>query len=92
MPSLESIQPYLPLILMFGLLYFLFIRPQQAQQRKRQEMLSQIKRGDQVITIGGIHGEITVVTDNIVRLKVSDGVELEMNKSGVGTVKSDEDD
>jgi len=78
---------FLPLILMFAVFYFVLIRPQQRQQRKRQEMLNALRAGDKVVTIGGIHGEITAVTDDEVRLRVADKVELRMNRQGIGHVK-----
>ncbi|MEX2356294.1 MAG: preprotein translocase subunit YajC [Thermaerobacterales bacterium] len=82
--------PFLPLILLFVLFYFLLIRPQQVQQRRRQEMLSKLQRGDQVVTIGGIRGTIIVVTDDSVRLKVTEDVELDMNKTGIGFLREDQ--
>src|SRR5690625_3052474 len=54
---LDALRTFLPLIILFGLMWFLLIRPQQAQQRKRQEMLSRVKQGDQIVTIGGLHGQ-----------------------------------
>lgn len=77
----------LPFILMFAVFYFVLIRPQQQQQRKRQEMLNSLKAGDKVITVGGIHGEITAVKDDELRLRVADKVELRMNRQGIGQVK-----
>lgn len=77
----------LPFILMFAVFYFVLIRPQQQQQRRRQEMLNNVKVGDEVITVGGIHGAITAVTDDEVRLQVADKVELRINRQGIGQVK-----
>ncbi len=81
---------FLPFILMLAVFYFLLIRPQQQQQKKRQEMLSALKAGDKVVTIGGIHGEITAVADDEVRVRVADGVELRMSRHGVGQVKGND--
>lgn len=81
---------FLPLILMFAVFYFVLIRPQQRQQRKRQEMLNALRAGDKVVTIGGIHGEITAVADDEVRVRVADGVELRMSRHGVGQVKGND--
>lgn len=77
----------LPFVLMFAVFYFVLIRPQQQQQRRRREMLDSVKVGDKVVTVGGIHGEITAVTDEEVRLRVADKVELRINRQGVGQVK-----
>lgn|SRR5690625_3198559 len=78
---------FLPFILMFAVFYFVLIRPQQQQQKKRQEMLSALRTGDKVVTIGGIHGEITAVSDDEVRIRVAEKVELRMNRQGIGHVK-----
>ncbi len=76
----------MPFIIMLAVFYFILLRPQQKQQRQRQEMLSQLQKGDQIITVGGIYGEITALHDDIVMLKVAEDVEIKMNRSGVGSV------
>jgi len=77
----------LPFAVMLLLMYFLMIRPQQAQQKQRQAMLDALRKGDKVITIGGIHGEITALTDDTVTLRVADKTEIVISRSGVGSVK-----
>ncbi|MFO7310522.1 MAG: preprotein translocase subunit YajC [Bacillota bacterium] len=77
----------LPLILMFAVFYFLLIRPQMQQQKKRKEMLDSLKVGDKVITVGGIHGEITALKDDEVQLRIADKVEIRLSRQGVGHVK-----
>lgn len=77
----------LPFVLMFAVFYFVLIRPQQQQQKKRREMLDGVRAGDKVVTIGGIHGEVTAVSDDEVRVRVADKVELRMNRQGIGQVK-----
>lgn len=89
---MEGLGSFVPFILVLVLMWLLLIRPQQAQQRKRQEMLARVKRGDQVVTIGGIHGSVTQVTDDIVRLQVAEGVEITINKNGVGFIKEEATD
>lgn len=76
-----------PFIIMIAVFYFILIRPQQQQQKKRREMLDGIKVGDKVVTVGGIHGEITQVKEDEVRLRVADKVEITLNRSGVGQIK-----
>lgn len=78
---------YLPLLVMLMVFYFLLIRPQVQQQKKRQQMLASLKVGDKVITIGGIHGEITALYDDELRLRVADKVELRMSRESVARVK-----
>lgn len=86
---MQGLGSFLPLILVLVMMWLLLIRPQQAQHRKRQEMLARVKRGDQIVTIGGIHGSVTHVTDDLVRLQVAEGVEITINKNGVGFIKED---
>ncbi|MBO8141433.1 MAG: preprotein translocase subunit YajC [Firmicutes bacterium] len=80
----------LPFLLMFAILYFLLIRPQQQQQRKRREMLDNLKKGDKVVTVGGIHGEITAIKDDEINLRIADKVEIRLSRQGVGYVKGRE--
>ncbi|MCL6451047.1 MAG: preprotein translocase subunit YajC [Acetobacteraceae bacterium] len=79
---------FLPLILLFALMYFLLIRPQQVQARKRREMLAQLHKGDKIITLGGIYGTITDIKDDIITLRIADKVEIQLARHGVsGLVK-----
>ena len=74
-------------LLFFVALYFLMIAPQQRRQKKWQEMLGQLKSGDQVTTNGGIRGTILNVKDDTVVLRVQpDGVKLEFVKSAIATL------
>jgi preprotein translocase subunit YajC len=77
-------------IITFGLVilifYFLIIRPQRKKQNETKQMLSQIKKGDKVATIGGIRGVVQTVSDDAVVLKVDDNTKLEFAKSAVSTV------
>lgn len=83
-PSL--IAGLLPFILMLVIFYFLLIRPQQKQQRQRNEMLRNLRKGNRVITLGGIFGEIVGITDETIKLKVADKVELLMTRNSVSQV------
>lgn len=83
---------FLPLILLFALMYFLMIRPQQQQQKKRQAMLDAIKKGDKIVTIGGIHGTILEIRENVVSLKIADKVEIKVNRTAVGAVVKQADE
>lgn len=77
---------FLPLIAMFALLYFLLIRPQQKRQKSRNLLLSNLKKGDKVTTIGGLHGTILELTDDIVVLRVNDATKLTFDRSAVNNV------
>ncbi len=76
----------LPFILMFAVFYFLLIRPQQKKQKTRNLMLNQLKKGDKVVTIGGLHGTIHEITDDIVVLRVNDATKLTFDRSSVNNV------
>nr|WP_248930953.1 preprotein translocase subunit YajC [Paenibacillus hamazuiensis] len=79
---------YGPLVLMFVVLYFLLIRPQQKRQKTRSMMLNSLKKGDKVVTIGGLHGTILEITDDIVVLRVNDVTKLTFDRSAVNSVTS----
>jgi preprotein translocase subunit YajC len=78
---------FLPIVFMFVIFYFLLIRPQQKRQKELAAMLSQLKKGDQVVTSGGIIGTIVGVKEKEVVLKVGDdGVKLEFLRSAISQV------
>lgn len=80
---------FLPLIIIFVIFWVVLILPQRKQQKKRDAMLSALKKGDKVITIGGMHGEIIQIDDDEIRLRVADKVELRMLRSAVSRVKGE---
>lgn len=80
----------LPLILIFVIFYFLLIRPQQKRQKERNAMLQALKKGDKVITIGGIHGTIVDLTEERVTLKVSDTTKMVFERNAVNAVKGED--
>ncbi len=80
----------IPLILMFVVFYFFLIRPQQKRQKERTSMLNSLKKGDKVITIGGIHGKIVELGEERVTLKVSDNTRLVFERSSINSVVSEE--
>jgi preprotein translocase subunit YajC len=70
----------------FAIFYFLLIRPQQRQRKERERMLSALKKGDRVVTSGGLHGTVVGLADHTVTLKVADQVKLEFDRSAIGRV------
>ena len=75
---------FLPFVLIFVLFYFLILRPQQKQGKKRDKMLTSLKRGDDVVTSGGIYGKILNISeDNIVTLEIAKGVSIRISRSGI---------
>ena len=87
-PSGGMFGMFLPLILIFIIFYFLIFRPQQKQQKLRQKMLSELKRGDEVITNGGIYGKITDLADAFVMIQVANNVTLKLDRSQVNVVRN----
>jgi preprotein translocase subunit YajC len=80
------------LILIFGLMYFLMIRPQRQQQRKHQEMLSNLSVGDEVITAGGIYGDVVGVEPDRISLEIAEDVEIEVARRSIATIVVPEDE
>ncbi|PID72215.1 MAG: preprotein translocase subunit YajC [Desulfobulbus propionicus] len=74
---------FIPLILIFVVFYFLLIRPQQKKAKEHQNYLSNLKKGDKVITGGGIHGQITGITDTVVTLEVAENVRIKVNRGSI---------
>ncbi|NLW46123.1 MAG: preprotein translocase subunit YajC [Firmicutes bacterium] len=74
--------------LVFVVFWFLMIMPQRKQQKQRNTMLSNLKKGDKVVTIGGLHGEIIEFDEEDVKLRVADKVEVKFAKSAISRVKS----
>ena len=83
---MESLTAFLPLILMLAVFYFLLIRPQQKRQKERMAMLDALKKGDKVITIGGLHGTIVDLNDDQVVLRVNENTKLTFERHAVNTV------
>jgi preprotein translocase subunit YajC len=81
----------LPLMLMFGIMYFLVLLPQQRQRKKTQEMLGAIKNGDKVMTTSGIYGTINGIDGDTIILKVADNVKIRVARAAIGQVEASED-
>ena len=80
---------FLPLILIFGIMYFLLIRPQQKKLRDMKAMIDALRRGDQVLTGGGIVGKVTKVgEDNIIEVEIAEGVKVKVMKHTITQVMS----
>jgi len=75
-----------PIVLIFGIFYFLLIKPQQDKQKQHNKLLSELKKNDEVITAGGIHGLVVNVKDTSVVLKVDENVKIEVEKTHISQV------
>ncbi len=85
--GLEGIKTFIPLILMFVIFYFLLIRPQQKRQKEHKALLSGLKRGDDIITAGGVMGRITNVADTVVTVEVAEKVRIKVARGQITSVK-----
>lgn len=77
-------------VLMIGIFYFFLIRPQNKKQKEMEKMLAALKKGDKVVTIGGIHGVVSSTKEKTVILKVDDNTKLEFNRSAIASVDKPE--
>ena len=73
-------------VLIFVIFYFFIIRPQNKKQKETERMIDAIKKGDKVITIGGLHGEVSAVREKTFVIKVEDGSKMEFSRSAISTV------
>jgi len=80
---LSSILPFLLIILIF---YFLILRPQQKRQKERAKLLESIKKGDKIITAGGMHGVVEGLDDKSIHVKIAENVKVKMERSSVTTI------
>lgn len=76
-----------PLILIFAVFYFILILPQQRKERAHRKMVESLKKGDEVITIGGIHGRVVMTKDDTIILKVSPQTNIEVSKTSIACRK-----
>ena len=77
---------FVPIILIFVIMYFLLFRPQMKRQKEHARLVSTVKTGDHIVTASGIHGMISNVKDRTVIVKIADNVKIEMEKSAITTV------
>ncbi len=82
----SPLMQFVPLLFLFGVFYFLLIRPQQQKQKEHTAMLSKLEKNDEVITSGGVHGTIVSVGDKTVGLRIADNVKIEIEKTSIASV------
>ncbi|WP_445490172.1 preprotein translocase subunit YajC [Niallia sp. 03133] len=83
---MQQIVGLLPFILMFVLFYFLLIRPQQKRQKAVRQMQNELKKGDKIVTIGGLHGIVDAINEGTVVIKCGDGSRLTFDRNAVRDV------
>jgi len=77
---------FIPIILMFVIFYFLLIRPQQKRQKEHRSMISNLKKGDRIITSGGLHGRITGIDDTTLTVEIADKVRVKVARANVSGI------
>lgn len=84
--STGGIMGLLPLVAMFAIFYFLLIRPQQKRAKEHKAMLEGLKRGDDVLTSGGMHGKVAGLADDVVTLEVAPNVKVRVQKQAIASL------
>lgn len=86
---------FMSTIVMFGLIififYFMILRPQQKKQKERKKMLDAVKRGDKVVTIGGVHGTVVGLEEKTVLVQVADNVKLKLERTAISSIMGGSD-
>jgi preprotein translocase subunit YajC len=80
------VQPLILFGAMFAIFYFIVLRPQQRQKAERERMLTALKKGDKVVTSGGMHGTVVGIGEHTVTIRVADQVKVEFDRSAIGRV------
>lgn len=79
---------FIPLILMFAIFYFLLIRPQQKKAKQHKQLLSALKKGDRVVSSGGLHGLVTGLTDDMVTMEIAPKVRVKVSRGSISGITS----
>jgi len=91
MENLQAMAPmFIFLIVAYGAMYLFMIRPQQQQQRKRATMLRELKKGDRIVTTGGLFGWVQLIKEDTVRIRLAEKVEVEVEKDAIARLAKEE--
>lgn len=82
----NPVMSFVPLILMFVIFYFLLIRPQQKKQKEHRTMIENLKRGDRIVTAGGLYGRVLEARDDVLLVELAKGVEVQLARGSVAAV------
>ena len=88
----QLIASFMPMILIFVVMYLLLIRPQQTKAKKHKELLRQLKVGDRIVTNGGIHGTISGVQDKTLLIEVAEKIEIEVARGAIARLREKDED
>jgi preprotein translocase subunit YajC len=84
-----ALAQFIPILLIFGIFYFLLLAPMRKRQKQHQSMVEALKRGDRVVTNGGLLGEIAAVEEKVVHLKLADNVKVRVLRSAIAGMEGD---
>jgi preprotein translocase subunit YajC len=87
-PGTNPLISFMPIVAMLGIMYFLLVRPQQKEAKRHEQMVNALKKGDEVVTFGGLYGKIVGFNGDRVSLRVDEGVKVEIERSKVMRVVS----
>ena len=87
---MEQYSGFISIALMFAIFYFFLIRPQQKRQKERNAMLGALKKGDKIVTLGGMHGSIVELDDDTAVLRVAENIKVTFERSAISHVKTEE--
>ncbi|MER2000275.1 MAG: preprotein translocase subunit YajC [Lysinibacillus sp.] len=83
---MENMGQILIIVLMFVAMWFMIIRPAQKRQKETMKMQNELKRGDKIVTVGGLHGEVESIEETVVYIIVEDGTKLKFERQAIGRV------
>jgi len=81
-----GLSAFIPLILMFVIFYFLLIRPQQKKSKQHKEMLAAVKKGDRVVSAGGLHGVVTGISDEVVTMEIAPKIRVKVSRGSIAGI------
>jgi len=81
---------FIPVIIIFAIFYFLLIAPMRKRQKALQNLVANLKKGDKVVTNGGLHGEVSAVKEGVVTLTIADSVRVRVSKSAIAGMQGEE--
>ena len=77
---------FIVIIITFGILYFLVMRPQQKEQARHREMIKNLRKGDEVVTVGGLYGKVIEIEETTVDLKIAEGTKVKLERGRIARV------
>jgi len=86
----SALLQFLPILIIFGIFYLLLIAPMRKRQKALQTMIENLKKGDKVVTTGGMYGVVAAIDEKVVHLKIADNVKIRVSRSAIGGLEGSE--